>query len=353
MTDPDSTKGASAQTLERFVQRLPKAELHVHLEGSMRPQLLLDLARRRGVTLPADDAAGLERWFRFRDFEHFLEIYLTCSRCLREPEDFERLLLDFARTQAEQNVVYSEVHFTISTHVANGADGDEVAHALGEALVVAERALGVVIRLVPDIVRNIAPEAADVTVEWALAHRDRGVVALGMGGMEGSPVAPFGEHFAAARAAGLRTTAHAGEQRGPESIRETLEVCRPERVGHGISAATDSGLLADLADRGIPLEVCPTSNVRLGYAASLEAHPFETIRRAGVEVSINSDDPPLFGTSLVAEYCAVARAFGYSHAELAALARGAFGQAFVSEDDRRDYLARFDRHVEALELPTD
>ena len=347
MTDP----AAGSKSLVDFVKGLPKAELHVHLEGSMGPELLLELARIRGVDLPADDPAGLAEWFTFRDFEHFLEIYLTCSRCLREPEDFERLMLDFAGRQAEQNVVYSEVHFTISTHVTNGSDGDEIGRALGEALRVAKRDFGVEIRLIPDIVRNLSVAAADVTLEWALEHRHQGVVALGLAGKEGASVEPFGEHFAAARAAGLRTTAHAGEQLGPESIRETLEVCRPERIGHGIAAVEDHSLLAEIVREGIPVEVCPTSNVCLGYASSLAEHPFDALHRAGVEVSVNSDDPPLFGTSVVAEYCALARTFGYSRRQLAALARGAFDQAFLEKRARRSYLEAFDQHLETRVTP--
>jgi adenosine deaminase len=338
----------SSADLARFIARLPKAELHVHLEGSMGPELLLDLARRRKVRLPADDVEGLRRWFRFRDFEHFLEIYLICSRCLREPEDFARLLLDFARVQAAQNVIYCEAHFTISTHVANGANGDEVADALGGAIVAARQRFGVTIGLIPDIVRNLAPAAADVTLQWALDHRRRGVVALGLAGMEGPPVAPFGAHFQAARAAGLRTTAHAGEQRGPESIREVLDVCRPERIGHGIAAARDPLLLAELVRLAVPLEVCPTSNVCLGYVPRLEEHPFDALYRAGAAVTVNSDDPPLFGTSLNNELASLARVFGYSRRQLAALARAAFSQAFVDADLRRALLTRFDRHVAAL-----
>jgi adenosine deaminase len=327
--------------LRRFVRGLPKAELHVHLEGSMRPRLLLALARRHGLRLPADDEAGLSRWFRFEDFEHFVEIYLTCSSCLRDPEDFQALLDDFATVQLEQNVVYSEVHFTISTHLANGANGDELAHALGESIAAAE-SRGTTIRLIPDIVRNLGPERADRTLEWALAHRERGVVALGLAGIESSPVEPFGRHYAAARSAGLRTTAHAGEQCGPDAIREVLEVCEPERVGHGIRAIDDPGLVAELAAARIPLEVCPTSNVRLGYAESVEEHPFERLRQAGLAVSLSSDDPPLFGTSLVDEFGAVGEAFGYSLAVLARLARSAFEHSFLTARERASFLARFD-----------
>jgi adenosine deaminase len=314
----------------------------------MRPHLLLDLAREHGVDLPADDEEGLRRWFRFADFEHFIEVYLTCSRCLVAPEDFQRLAMDFARQQADQNILYSEVHFTISTHLANGVNGEEVAHALGESLTEAESRLGVTIRLIPDIVRSLGPAVADQTTRWALDQRHRGVVALGIAGLERAPIEPFAAHFEAARSAGLGTTAHAGEQRGPESIREVLQVCRPERLGHGITAIRDPRLLAELATAGIPLEICPTSNVRLGYAAAYDRHPFDELREAGLALSINSDDPPLFGTSLIEEFCAVQEAFGYSLEELAGFARAAFEHAFLDGKARAQRLKSFDRETAAL-----
>ncbi|HEV3457940.1 MAG TPA: adenosine deaminase, partial [Thermoanaerobaculia bacterium] len=171
-------------SLDRFLLRMPKVELHVHLEGAMRPSVLIELARRNGVELPAADEAGLKRWFRFRDFEHFVDVYLTCSRSLRDPEDFKLLASDFLAEQALQNVIYSEVHFTISTHLANGVNGAEVLDALAEAIASGERRFGVMMRLIPDVVRNVGPAAADQTLEWALQGRDRGVVALGLSGNE-------------------------------------------------------------------------------------------------------------------------------------------------------------------------
>jgi aminodeoxyfutalosine deaminase len=335
-------------SLRHFVEQLPKAELHVHLEGSMRPELLLELARKRGVSLPADDISGLRRWFQFRDYAHFLEIYLTCSSCLREPEDFQALVADFAAQQSAQNIVYSEVHFTISTHVGHGVSGVDIAQALGESLINAEEKNGVRIRLIPDIVRNISPKAADVTIDWALTHREVGVVALGIAGMEGASVAPFSEHFVAARDAGLHTTAHAGEQCGPESIHEVLDVCQPERIGHGISAIEDPTLLRRLAAERIPLEVCPTSNVRLGYADSVARHPFDRLRRAGVAVSVNSDDPTLFETSLIDEYHALETAFGYSRSQLGELARAGFEHSFLDDGLRAAYLEQFDAQLTTL-----
>ena len=180
----DADRDVPGTPLDAFLLRMPKAELHVHLEGSIRPATLLDLAKSNGVDLPADDLAGLREWFRFRDFEHFVEIYLTVSHCLRRPEDFHRLALDFLAEQARQNVLYTEAHFTIATHVANGLDPAAVAQALAEATAEGRRRYGVELRLIPDVVRNVGVEAADVTLEWALGHRrdaggEGGVVALG------------------------------------------------------------------------------------------------------------------------------------------------------------------------------
>lgn len=334
--------------LESFLLRSPKVELHVHLEGAMRPAVLLELARRNGVDLPAADEAGLKRWFRFRDFEHFVEVYLTCSRALREPEDFQLLALDFLAEQAVQNVVYSEVHFTVSTHLTAGRDGAGIRQALGEAIREGEKRWGVTMRLIPDIVRNNGVAAADLTLEWALAGRgapgapgvpgtDAGgdVVALGLSGSEASfPNEPFREHFAAARRAGLHCVAHAGEHAGPESIRSVLEVCGAERIGHGVRAVEDPELVAELAARQIPLEVCPSSNVCLKVVPTLAEHPFDRLRRAGVQLSVNSDDPPFFGTNLTREYVHLARAFGYGAEDLAGLSLAGLQHSFLPEADK-------------------
>jgi aminodeoxyfutalosine deaminase len=326
-------------SLRALALALPKVELHVHLEGAMRPETLLRLARRRGVTLPADDEAGLRRWFRFRDFEHFVEIYLTCSRCLRDPEDFQLLAADFVEEQARQNILHSEVHFTISTHLGNGVNGDEVAAALDETFSVAGRE-GTHIRLIPDIVRNVGPAAADATLEWALSNRSRGVVALGLSGFESEPNAPYKEHFEVAAEEGLHRVAHAGEHGGPESIRSALEICGAERLGHGVRAVEDPSLLEDLARRRIPLEVCPTSNVCLGVSRSLATHPWPQLVAAGARVTINSDDPPLFDTTLSDEYLRLAETFALQADDLAFLARQALQASFAEDPLARELSTR-------------
>jgi len=339
----------NAINLEAFLLRMPKVELHVHLEGTFRPATLLHLARKNGIALPADDEAGIRRWFRFRDFDQFIEIYVTCSRCLKEPEDFRLLALDFLAEQAVQNVLWSEVHFTISTHLWNGGKGDEILDALAEAMDEGRKRWGVGMALIPDVVRNLGVERADATLRWAVEHRDRGVVAMGVGGMErGFSNEPYAPHFAAARAEGLHTVAHAGEHGGPESIRSALEHCLAERIDHGIRAVDDPSLLAELAASGTALDVCPSSNVALAAVPSLAEHPLPRLREAGVAVTINSDDPPLFGTSLTREYLLLHRAYGWSLEDLAGLSFGALEHAFVPDRDRPAIERRFRAEMAAL-----
>lgn len=330
----------TGRALERFVAAMPKAELHVHLEGSMRPETLLRLAKTRRVGLPATDVEGLTRWFEFRDFEHFVEIYVACSKCLLHPEDFQAITEDFLEEQERQNVRYTEAHFTIGTHLSNGVSGSEVADALAETIGKWE-ARGVVLRLIPDIVRNVEFKWADRTLEWALDQQGRTVVALGLSGFEDRPDEPFREHFAEARVRGLGRVAHAGEHGGPESIRSVLAVCDVQRIGHGVAAARDPELMATLADLRVPLEVCPTSNVCLGVVPDLASHPFGTLHRAGLEVTVNSDDPPLFNTTLTGEYLAVAETWGLTAEELAGLSLRALERSFLPEGRREALAAEF------------
>ncbi|HXU34345.1 MAG TPA: adenosine deaminase, partial [Thermoanaerobaculia bacterium] len=318
--------------LDRFALEIPKVELHIHLEGSMRPNVLLDLAKRNRVALPAADIAGLREWFRFRDFDHFVEIYLTCSRCLRSPEDFRALAADVLASQARQNIVYTEAHFTIQTHLGNGADGEAVREAIADAVAEAERDLGVTLRLIPDIVRNVSVEAADSTIEWALADKTGLVVAVGLAGIEnGYPNEPFREHFDAARKAGLRLVAHAGEHGGPESIRSVLDVVGPDRIDHGVRATEDPALVRELVERRLPLDICPSSNVCLGVYPDLATHSFDALRRAGAAVNVNTDDPPFFDTDLATEYTRLARAFGYGADDLAGFSLAGLEASFLPE----------------------
>lgn len=320
---------------------MPKVELHVHLEGAIEPATLLSLAHRHRIDLPADDEAGVRKWFQFSDFAHFIEIYLTCSKCLRDPEDFQEITYDFMAHQAEQNVLYSEVHFTIGTHLFNGVNGGEVAQALDEAMTEGEARYGTRMRLIPDIVRDVGVDRADRTLEWALDGRGKGVIALGLSGFESRPNDPFREHFDVAHAEGLHVAVHAGETQGPESIRSALEICRPERIGHGVRSIEDPEFVEMLGTQGVPLEVCVSSNVCLGVVPDAESHPFDRLRQAGVELTVNSDDPPFFNTSLSNEYLVLHDTFGYDQSDLAQLSLAGLRHAFLSDSERESLEAEF------------
>ncbi len=323
---------------------LPKAELHVHLEGAISPQTLLQLAQRHQIELPASDIEGLRDWFHFRDFEHFVEIYLTCSRCLRDPEDFLLITRDFAREQIRQGIVYSEAHFTIGTHILNGRDPSAVMEALGQGVEFA-RQQGLELRFIFDVVRNV-PEMADATLEWALKGRDQGVVAaLGLSGFEDHPTKPFADHFLEAERRGLARTAHAGEHAGPESIEAALEYAHAERIGHGIRAIDSPTLVSDLASSGVVLEVCPSSNVQLHAVEDFSSHPFARLDQAGVPVTVNSDDPPLFNTTLLGEFEVLQSEFGYSESDLVRIARNAFVNSFAETTLKQRLLADFDHQA--------
>lgn len=347
MTDPAGLRASTAPpgVLAAFVHALPKVELHVHLEGTFRPATLLALARRHGVALPADDVDGVARWFRFRDFEHFVDVYLACSSCLRDPRDFERLALDFVEEQARQNVLWSEVTFSVSTHLAAGVDGTAISQALASAAAEGERRWSTAVRWIPDVVRNMPADRAEATLAWALENRSRGVVALGAAGIEGAGNAVCRGPLLEAAREGLHRTVHAGEQCGPESIREAIEELGAERIGHGIRAVDDPSLVRRLADTGMPLEICPTSNVRLGLVPSIDEHPFARLRAAGVEVSLGSDDPSFFGTTLEGEYIAAARASDCTFGELVELSRAALRHAFMTTEERAAVEGAFERHL--------
>jgi aminodeoxyfutalosine deaminase len=292
-------------TIERYVAAVPKAELHVHLEGSIQPATLLTLAQRNGVQLPVQTVADLQNWFTFRDFNHFIEIYFEISSCLKTTEDYELIAYEFGATMARQNVRYAEVTFSPSTHhFSLGIPFDTFFTGLTRGRLRAQKEFGIEIRWIFDIVRDIPDETlnnrrAEYTLAVALEGINNGVVALGLGGAEvGHPPEQFTTWFEKAREAGLHSAPHAGETVGPGSVWGAIRVLGAERLGHGVRSIEDPALVDYLADRHIPLEVCPTSNVRLGVYADLASHPLPDLHDAGVPVTINSDDPPLFNTTL-------------------------------------------------------
>jgi aminodeoxyfutalosine deaminase len=317
-------------TLQNYIQAMPKVELHVHLEGSIRSSTLLVLAERNGVELPARDVEGLRGFYRFTDFDHFLEVYFTISGCLKTVEDFRLIAYEFGADMARQNIRYAEVTFTPQTNVANtGLPFDDILAGLNGGRARARTDFGVEFRWVLDIVRN-NPDTSQQVAEWAVAAVDRGVVGFGLGGMEqGFPPEWFVDAYDLARSVGLHSVPHAGETAGPESIWGAIRALKAERLGHGVHSIDDPALVEYLREHQIPLEICPTSNLCLGLYPSYETHPIRRLWEQGVYVTVNSDDPPMFNTDLVREYQALAGHLGFAAAELEQLSLNALRAGFL------------------------
>ncbi|GAA3517492.1 adenosine deaminase [Nocardioides daeguensis] len=324
--------------LSSFVAGLPKAELHVHHVGSASPRIVAELAERHPGTVPSDPAL-LRDFFAFRDFAHFIEVYLAVVDLVRTPEDVRYLTYEIARELHEgQSVRYAELTCTPYTSVLpdepdRGMPIEAYTEAIEDARTAAERDFGLVLRWIYDVPGEAGVPAADATLGFALDHRPEGLVGFGLGGPEiGVPRDWFVPHFAAARAAGLRSVPHAGETTGPETIWTSLRDLGAERIGHGTSAAQDPALLAHLAEHRIPLEVCPSSNVATRAVASLAEHPLPQFVEAGVVVTINSDDPPMFGTTLNREYEIAADLLGLDESGLAEMARTGVDASFAPDE---------------------
>jgi aminodeoxyfutalosine deaminase len=282
---------------------LPKIELHVHLEGTVRPRALLEIADRNRFRLPAQSEAELADLYRFRDFEHFLDLWRMTTAAIQTEADFRQVVVDYAAEAASHGAVYVEGIFTPAERVQAGASWDTVFSAFCDGAALAQEVHGVTVRLTPDIPRNFGMDAAAETVRYAIKYAERGVVGVGLGGPEASyPPEPFAEAFARAKDAGLGSVPHAGEVVGATSVRGAMEALQADRLRHGIRIVEDPGLMRELTARGIVCDVCPVSNVRTGAVASLTAHPLYQMLEAGVQCSIATDDPAMFGTDLTHEY---------------------------------------------------
>ncbi|MWA07096.1 adenosine deaminase [Actinomadura sp. LD22] len=332
-------------SIEAFIDALPKVELHVHLVGSASVPTVLELARRHpGGPVPADERE-LRAFYEFRDFPHFAEVYESVSSLVRTPEDVGTLVLGTARDLAAQNVRYVELTVTPYTHQRAGMPMPAITEALDHAVREARARHGIRVAYIFDIPGEFGAEGARGTLDHALAHPPEALVGFGLGGIEQCRPPhrdAFRDAFRAARAAGLRSVPHAGEMTGPETIWEALDGLGAERIGHGTSCLDDPRLVAHLRETRIPLEVCPTSNLRTGQVASLAGHPLPRMLAEGLVVTLNSDDPPMFDTSLTGEYRVAAEVFGLGRAELAALARNAATASFLDEAGRRAVTAEID-----------
>jgi aminodeoxyfutalosine deaminase len=335
--------------LSEFINAMPKVELHVHLQGATQPETLLLLARRNKVKLPADSVEGIRQWYNFKDFRHFIDVYVEICHCLQNADDLELMAREFLKQQAAQHIVYSEVTYTpaLRDH-HNGFTFDQQLAALNRANEWAQAELGVSMGVVIDIPRDITPDEGLLYADWAISGYGNGVVAFGLGGYEpGNPPENYTAAFDRVYAAGMPSVPHAGEKAGPESIWSALKVCHAVRIGHGVRCLEDPALVQHLRERQIPLEVSPTSNICLGVFERFEDHALPKLLDAGLYVTMNSDDPPMFNTDLTNEYRKSAAAFGWDVGMVEQLNLNALRASFlpntVKANMEREFYAEFGR----------
>lgn len=332
-----------------FAHGLPKAELHVHHVGSASPHAVAELAARHAGDTPVPaDPDQLADYFEFTDFAHFIEVYLSVVDLVRTPDDVWTLTHEVARDLAAQNVRYAEVTLTPYTSILRGISAEAFCESVEDARRRARADFGIELRWCFDIPGESGLPAAEGTLDAALRVRPDGLVSFGLGGPEiGVPRPQFKPYFDQAVAAGLRSVPHSGESTGPQSVWDAIEHLGAERIGHGIAAAQDPALMEYLAEHHIPLEVCPTSNVCTRSVPSLAEHPLPTLVAAGVAVSISSDDPPMFATTLSHEYDVARDLLGLDEAGVAELARAAVRQSFAPDDVKASILTEIDDYLES------
>jgi adenosine deaminase/aminodeoxyfutalosine deaminase len=325
--------------VKSFIARLPKVELHLHLEGAIRPETLRELARAKGRLHPETEAWIENRVrtnFHYRSAQEFLEAFKLLTLLLDTPQDYALATARLCEWLAEQNVKYAEVTLSAGVILWKKQSVDSIFEAILEAADEAEQRLGLRLRWIFDAIRHFGANHARQVLTCAQRFRGRGVVAFGIGGDEQrGPAQLFAEVYREAREMGLHLTAHAGESAGPESVRAAVELLGAERIGHGLSSVRNPAVIALLRERQIPLEVCPTSNVCTGLVPSFKDHPLPTFMDAGLVVTLNSDDPGLFGTSLVNEFESAAACFGLTPAQLARFSENAIRASFLPESEKK------------------
>ncbi|MFG3361171.1 MULTISPECIES: adenosine deaminase [Streptomyces] len=340
--------GSADRDLRAFIAGLPKAELHVHHVGSASPRIVSELAARHRDSKVPSDPEALAEYFTFTDFAHFIEVYLSVVDLIRTPEDVRLLTYEVARDLARQQVRYAELTLTPFSSTRRGIDERAFMEAIEDARKSAEAEFGTVLRWCFDIPGEAGLQSAEETVRLATDDRIRpeGLVSFGLGGPEiGVPRPQFKPFFDQAIAAGLRSVPHSGETTGPQSVWDALNELGAERIGHGTSSAQDPALLAHLAERRIPLEVCPTSNIATRAVRTLDEHPLRQFQQAGVLITINSDDPPMFGTDLNNEYAVAARLLDLDERGVADLAKNAVEASFLDAAGKARLAAEIDTYT--------
>ncbi|RVU07750.1 adenosine deaminase [Novosphingobium umbonatum] len=335
-----------SKDLDSFITGLPKAELHLHIEGSLEPELMFALARRNKVDIPFASVEDVRAAYQFSNLQDFLDIYYAGAQVLREAEDFRDLASAYFARAAADNVRHAEIFFDPQTHTDRGIPFDVVMEGLLSGMAEAEQA-GVTSKLILCFLRHLDEEAALATFKQAEKWLDR-IAGVGLDSSEmGHPPAKFARVFAAAGEAGLKRVAHAGEEGPPAYVWEALDLLKVDRLDHGNRAMEDAALVQRLAEEQMTLTVCPLSNLKLCVVKDLAQHPIDAMLEAGLAATINSDDPAYFGGYVAENYRAVAKARGLSRGQIAQLARNSFTGSFLSEAEKAAHISALDSYVKA------
>ncbi len=330
--------------LDSFIRGIPKAELHVHIEGTLEPEMAFRLAGKHGIGLKYDSVERLRRAYDFDDLQSFLDVYYEGANVLRDGADFHDLTRAYLEHAHADGVVHAEIFFDPQTHTDRGLPFGTVIGGIHAALERGERDFGISFRLVMCFLRHLSEEAAFATLAQALPYRGR-IAAVGLDSAEtGHPPAKFARVFAKAREAGFLAVAHAGEEGPPAYVHEALDLLKVARVDHGVRSEEDPALCARLAREQIPLTMCPLSNVKLGVCRSLADHNLKRLLDMGLCVTVNSDDPAYFGGYVAENYRAAADALGLGRDDIVRLARNSFAASFLGPAEKQAWHARIDAY---------
>lgn len=333
---------ASADDRARFIAALPKAELHLHIEGSLEPELMFELAQRNDVAIPFSSVDEVRAAYAFSNLQDFLDIYYQGMGVLHTERDFYDLTAAYLARAHADNVRHAEIFFDPQGHMVRGVAFETVIHGITRALGDAQARYGMTSKLIMCFLRHLSEAEADATLDEALPWLDR-IDGVGLDSSEiGHPPSKFARVFARARDLGLKVVAHAGEEGPPDYVREALDMLKVDRIDHGNRSLEDPALVARLAEEGITLTVCPLSNLKLCVVADMTAHPLKAMLDAGLLATVNSDDPSYFGGYVNANYRAVADALDLSRADLVTLARNSFTGSFLGDADKAEQLAAID-----------
>ena len=336
--------------MEGFIRNMPKVELHMHIEGSLEPELMFKLAERNGVPLRFKSVDEVRKAYQFTDLQSFLDIYYEGASVLLTGADFYDMTWAYLKKVSSQNVRHSEIFFDPQTHTDRGVPLETVINGIRHAQVDAEEQIGITSRLIMCFLRHLSAEAASQTLKQALSYQDW-IVAVGLDSSEvGNPPKKFTSVFDEARAQGFLTVAHAGEEGPPEYIWQALDLLKAKRIDHGVRAEGDTKLVKRLVKEQIPLTVCPLSNVKLRGFESMENHNLKRLLNLGLCVTVNSDDPAYFGGYMTENYLAVQKALNLDLEDIRSLAKNAIHATFLGQVEKHRLLDELDNYFEQSEL---